>query len=542
MFTRLTKSIPTLLNQSSFGNLYKNNSYYLNRKFFCTLNNNTELGNVNQTEEKPKDYYNTAVALKKKHKSGEILALYQKNLPFNKFDEKFYTNTMKVLKDARRFNEALQVYKDFQFHISQRESSSGQIEEDMKKPDKFILTTLMACYAGLGDMDKALEIFHQIPEESDNSCIPYTIIINGYLDINKIDLALEWLDKLGHSGKTFDTISMNYLLSKLAKIGQFTFCDSLIKQMKKNDLKLDAYSYTGLINGLNNNFEASGNSTRLANTIQQVMDNQQYLKMDHKLVSSMMQGLELLKKHSQILDLYKKYKNVLEIDREALFPLIWAFRNEPSQYPDLLNLWSKVKGLVNHHKIFVHYLRALESIEHTHHVQGKKVEYDLTEIIKTEISYAHSKSMDFSKNIDVYNTLIRSYLRRDQITEAWNVFQYSVNQQIADKRTFVLILKYLCESATQSTVIHNNVVEILTSSYFINIIEKEKDSNYSKFYLWAPLLSKFIESNQHQEILTILNLIHTYTTEDIKEYFYILKPYFTQNHPNIDLHQLFKLK
>eukprot|EP01133_Synstelium_polycarpum_P007754 gene7754-9092_t len=413
-----------------------------------------------------------------------------KNDPTIGSTSKFYNIVMTSLKNMQATEEQLiEVYQDYKNTLEPQDT-------DVNK--QYIYNTMMSYYCNLANVDKVEELFAKLPKPSPHS---YTIVINTFVAAAQIDRALAMLAKF-HENFSVDASAYNMLLCKLADKRQFTMCEAIIDEMRRQKIKFDKIAYTSMII----RYARSDNGALLEALLNDLM-NDNDIVMDAPLFSAIIEALATAESHdrsAEAIAFFEGTPNAGELMNE------WVFYHMLGAYPapKARELWATYHarpGLAKKRSFERYTLILYRSNEPATGIM------DLYNLAK-QMHPTH-----YEKNPFFFNMLIKSMIREDKLADAWALFQYLIRQRIASSDTFFIMVSHLCGSASLP-IVKNNIREILISSHFAHI-------EVNRFRFWSEIYKELVSTNNYSNLLATIDLMKTCTSDPIASHASILYPY-----------------
>ncbi|KAM9978061.1 hypothetical protein ACTFIY_011813 [Dictyostelium cf. discoideum] len=427
-------------------------------------------------------------------------------------DPNSHENILKGFYDSKKFEKAIKYFEEI-------------IENHQFKPDKNIVTKMMKCYSKCNKMEKCLELFNE--NQKDFDIIMGLVLIKAYLDRSNFEEAIKWFEKCQQL--KMDNIRLyTVIIGKLSKSGQFSIIDMMLEQIEKKNLKFDTHLYTILFSGLQS-FTGEGHLYRTLKLYEQLMNDLKTapppttttettttetinLKMDNKLFKELIECLFYKKLYKSVVELYEKFKRDenSNIDFSLILPKVLASFNYhyPNSPNDVIQVWSKIKKpSPGNYACYFHFLN--NSNEFNYFPNYK---FNIIDIIEKELAINKNNINLFQNDIFIVNQIIRYHIIDDDFSSAWSIFQYTLSNSIADVFSFFYILKYLSNHST-NPIVYNNLKEILTSSYYINLTKQYSD--YKKV-IWIPILKRLNSSEEFKpQLQQTIKLLESHTSESL---------------------------
>ncbi|KAN0021477.1 hypothetical protein ACTFIU_010077 [Dictyostelium citrinum] len=416
-------------------------------------------------------------------------------------DTKFYQNILNDFFNLKQYDQAIKIYEEI-------------CKNKDIKFDKQIITRMMKAYAEANNMEKCLELYNE--NQNNFDIIMGQVIIKGYLDQSNFEEAMKWFEKCDQLN-LIDIGVFSTIIGKLSKSGQFGIIDMMLNQIKNKNLNLDAKLYTSLFNGLQN-YTGSGHVERTFRFYQQLMSKDSNVKMDTKLFKTIAECLYYKKQYKTVIELYDQFKYDSSIEFSFALPKILSSFNFhlPNSPTDILLLWSSIKNpKPSHYSCYFHFLN--NSNEYNYF---KNYKFNIPEIIEIQLNnnknnINNNNNNIFQNDIFIVNQIIRYHIIDNDFTKAWSIFQYTLSKSIADVFSFFYILKHLSIHST-NPIVYNNLKEILTSSYYINLTKQF--SEYKKV-IWIPILKRLNSSEELKpQLKQIITLLEKHTSESLSFY------------------------
>ncbi|EAL60512.1 hypothetical protein DDB_G0293882 [Dictyostelium discoideum AX4] len=404
--------------------------------------------------------------------------------------------------ESRKFEKAIKYFEEI------RENN------DQFKPNKLIVTKIMKCYAKCNKMEKCLELYNE--NQQDFDIIMGLVLIKGYLDQSNFEEAMKWFEKCQQLN--MDNIRhYTVIIGKLSKSGQFSIIDMMLDQIKIKNLKFDTHLYTILFTGLQS-FIGNGHLDRTLKLYEQLMNDLKTasttttttdLKMDSKLFKELVECLFYKKLYKSVVGLYEKFKNS-NIDFSLILPKILTSYNYdyPNSPNDVIQLWSKIKKpSPGSYACYFHFLNNCNEFNYF-----PNYKFNIIDIVEKELTLNKNNMNLFQNDIFIVNQIIRYHIIDNDFSSAWSIFQYTLSNSIADVFSFFYILKYLTNHST-NPIVYNNLKEILTSSYYINLTKQYSD--YKKV-IWIPILKRLNSSEEFKpQLQQTIKLLESHTSESL---------------------------
>ncbi|EGC33970.1 hypothetical protein DICPUDRAFT_80282 [Dictyostelium purpureum] len=400
---------------------------------------------------------------------------------------------------------------------------------------------MLHIYSLVPNMKECERLFNNIQNRRAQT---FTIMTNGYLSESNFEKAMEYLS-LGNKEKKIDLISYSFLISKLAKTGQYKFIESVFKMVKDSGLKPDRVFYSSIIKNLNNLEKSEKTKEIFLHYYEQLKKDLALEQYDELLFSSI---IHLLYKYNLKDEIYNYYQMLFST--EALFQenkhlvsnywvylMIYSFLSVKSNnnLKDLNSFWDMVsRQLLNNSllskrvefndhtmKPFFSYLVSVNRLVMQEEVSIDQI--NLPEIIESyiqmlskEISESDTEKLTtyIRNSIVVSNQIITWYLLKNDIVSAWSHFQFLIQANRADIHSFYHILNYL-SSKCDNQIVFNNIKEILTSSYYINMVKTVRGYQDE---IWLSILRSLIKNKQMVQLNNITKLLRDYTFENLDRY------------------------
>ncbi|KAM9973792.1 hypothetical protein ACTFIW_010920 [Dictyostelium discoideum] len=415
-------------------------------------------------------------------------------------DPNSFEFVLSSLYDSRKFEKAIRYFEEI-----------SKNNNDQFKPNKLIVTKIMKCYAKCNKMEKCLELYNENQEDFD--IIMGLVLIKAYLDQSNFEEAMKWFEKCQQLN--MDNIRLyTVIIGKLSKSGQFSIIDMMLDQIKIKNLKFDTHLYTILFTGLQT-FIGDGHLDRTLKLYEQLMDDLKTasttdLKMDSKLFKELTECLFYKKLYKSVIGLYEKFKKDENIEFSLILPKILTSYNYhyPNSPNEVIQLWSKIKKpSPGNYACYFHFLN--NSNEYNYFPNHK---FNIIDIVEKELRLNKNNINLFQNDIFIVNQIIRYHIIDNDFSSGWSIFQYTLSNSIADVFSFFYILKYLTNHST-NPIVYNNLKEILTSSYYINLTKQCSD--YKKV-IWIPILKRLSSSEEFKpQLQQTIKLLESHTSESL---------------------------